>query len=187
MTSFNHYALGAVADWLHRTVGGLAPAGPGYRQIAVQPRPGGGMTWASARHITPYGMAECSWTIQDGKLEVNVTVPPNTTALVSLPGGQENPIEVNSGTHSWSYAYEDPHARGPLSLDSTIGEIHADPAAWAAVKGVIDRLVPQNGFIMYVLPSQRRRSLRDALATLPNADELLTSISEAFARLEREP
>ncbi len=44
MTSFNHYALGAVADWLHRTVGGLAPAQPGYRQIAVRPRPGGGLT-----------------------------------------------------------------------------------------------------------------------------------------------
>ena len=31
MTSFNHYALGAVADWLHRRVAGLAPAAPGYR------------------------------------------------------------------------------------------------------------------------------------------------------------
>jgi alpha-L-rhamnosidase len=167
-------------------VGGLAPAGPGYRQIAVRPRPGGGLTWGSARHITPYGRAECSWAIQDGKIEVNVTVPPNSTALVSLPGGGESPIEVNSGTHRWSYAYEDPDARASLSLDSLIGEIHADPAAWGAVKNVIDRLIPENGFIMYVLGSQRKRSLREGLSTLPKADEALTAVSEAFARLERE-
>ena len=42
MTSFNHYALGAVADWLHRTVAGLAPAAPGYRRLEMQPTPAAG-------------------------------------------------------------------------------------------------------------------------------------------------
>ena len=46
MTSFNHYAFGAVADWMHRSVGGLAPLEPGYRRILVAPQPGGGLTWA---------------------------------------------------------------------------------------------------------------------------------------------
>ena len=46
MTSFNHYALGAVADWMHRTIGGIAPAEPGYAKVLVAPRPGGGLTWA---------------------------------------------------------------------------------------------------------------------------------------------
>ncbi len=53
MTSFNHYALGAVADWIHRTVAGLAPAEPGYRRLLIRPRPGGGLTWARAEHDTP--------------------------------------------------------------------------------------------------------------------------------------
>ena len=44
MTSFNHYALGAVADWLHRRVAGLAPAAPGYREIAVRPLPTAALT-----------------------------------------------------------------------------------------------------------------------------------------------
>jgi alpha-L-rhamnosidase len=61
MTLFNHYALGAVADWLHRTVGGLAPAAPGYCHLEVRPRPGGDLTYARARHMTPYGLAESSW------------------------------------------------------------------------------------------------------------------------------
>lgn len=108
MTSFNHYALGAVADWLHRTVGGLGPAEPGYRRIAIAPRPGGGMSHASARHLTPYGMAECAWKIEDGSIKVNVVVPPNATANVSLPGKDGGPLEVGAGTHHWAYAYTAP-------------------------------------------------------------------------------
>lgn len=114
MTSFNHYALGAVADWLHRTVGGLAPAEPGYRRLAIAPRPGGGLNYASARHLTPYGMAECAWKIQDGNIEVKVVVPPGVTASVSLPGKEGEPLEVGTGTHRWAYAYRDPNAQKPL-------------------------------------------------------------------------
>ena len=67
MTSFNHYALGAVADWLHRTVAGLAPAAPGYRRLRVAPRPGPGITSAAATHETPYGTAAVSWTARTGR------------------------------------------------------------------------------------------------------------------------
>jgi alpha-L-rhamnosidase len=66
MTSYNHDAFGAVADWLHRTVGGLAPAEPGSRRIAFCPRPGGGWSSAQVRRQTPYGMAECAWKIEAG-------------------------------------------------------------------------------------------------------------------------
>ncbi|KAB8143059.1 Bacterial alpha-L-rhamnosidase [Chloroflexia bacterium SDU3-3] len=105
MTSFNHYALGAVADWLHRTVAGLAPDAPGYRRIRIQPLPGGGLTSASARHATPYGMAACSWQLAGGTLTVEATVPPSTAATVALPGGQ--PFEVGPGQHRWQVAYEE--------------------------------------------------------------------------------
>ena len=105
MNSYNHYALGAVADWLHRTVAGLAPAAPGYRQLRIQPQPGGGLTHAKASHKTPYGLAECSWSIAAGNMELNVIVPPNTTASVYLPGSNAAPLEVGSGSHHWSYSY----------------------------------------------------------------------------------
>ncbi|MET8976379.1 glycoside hydrolase family 78 protein [Streptomyces sp. NPDC004539] len=96
MTSFNHYALGAVADFLHRTVAGLAPAEPGYRRLRVAPRPGGGLTRAEARHLTPYGDARVGWRLADGLLTVEATVPPNTTADLDLPGLREH---LGSGTH----------------------------------------------------------------------------------------
>src|SRR5262249_41948828 len=105
MTSFNHYALGAIADWLHRTVAGLAPAAPGYRQLEICPCPGGGLTWAQARHRTPYGMAEVVWRIEAGQITIEAVVPPNTRASVKLPGNKEAPFEVGAGTYRWSYEY----------------------------------------------------------------------------------
>ena len=80
MTSFNHYALGAVADWMHRTIGGIAPAAPGYQQLRFAPRPGAGLTQGQASCQTPYGEAASTWQIKDGQINLAVTVPPNTTA-----------------------------------------------------------------------------------------------------------
>ncbi|WP_228447468.1 glycoside hydrolase family 78 protein [Streptomyces paludis] len=100
MTSFNHYALGAVADWLHRVVAGLAPAAPGYRRITVRPRPGGELTRARSAHETPYGRASVGWTLRDGMFALRVEVPPNTTAEVFLPDGSA-PVTVGSGTHEY--------------------------------------------------------------------------------------
>jgi alpha-L-rhamnosidase len=101
MTSFNHYALGAVGDWLHRVVGGLALEQSGYKRIAIAPRPGGGMTWARSRLRTPYGMAESSWRIEHGRLLVRAIVPPNSSATVLLPGSAET-FEAGSGQHEWT-------------------------------------------------------------------------------------
>jgi alpha-L-rhamnosidase len=105
MTSFNHYALGAVADWMHRVIGGLAPAAPGYRELRVEPRPGGGLTWARTSHLTPYGLAEVSWRRADGTLTVDVTVPAGTTATVVLPGAA--PASAGPGRHQFSCACRD--------------------------------------------------------------------------------
>ena len=110
MTSFNHYAFGAVADWLHRTVAGLAPAEPGYHRLIMQPHPGGSLTSARASLQTPYGLAECGWMIERGEMRVKVIVPPNTTASVTLPGGDGRSIEVGSGVHNWSYCINISHA-----------------------------------------------------------------------------
>jgi alpha-L-rhamnosidase len=100
MTSFNHYAYGAVADWLHRTVAGLAPAAPGYRRLRVAPRPGPGITSASATHETPYGPAAVSWTLDGTAFALDALVPPNCTAEVALPDGSM-PVEVGSGRHTF--------------------------------------------------------------------------------------
>jgi alpha-L-rhamnosidase len=147
MTSFNHYALGAVADWLHRCVAGLAPAAPGYREILVRPIPGHALTSAAATLDTPYGRAAVAWRRRDGRFRLDVTVPPGATATVHVPG-LADPVRVGPGEHRWSVNDPVP-ALGPVqtvrdAVDDEIlwGELAAaaveygaadDPAAVAAV------------------------------------------------------
>jgi len=97
MTSFNHYALGAVADWLHRVVAGLSPAAPGYRRIRFAPRPGGGLTRAGARHTTPYGDAAIQWHADENGLRVRVEVPVGAEGILDLEG--EDPEVLGHGVH----------------------------------------------------------------------------------------
>ncbi|WP_349885539.1 family 78 glycoside hydrolase catalytic domain [Microbacterium sp. WHRI 7836] len=98
MTSFNHYALGAVADWLHRSVAGLAAAEPGYRRIRFAPRPGGGLTHASSTQRTHYGVASISWHVDGDRLHVDVVVPVGATAELDLPGTSVE--ELGHGSHT---------------------------------------------------------------------------------------
>ncbi|GLY29745.1 glycoside hydrolase family 78 protein [Kineosporia sp. NBRC 101731] len=97
MNSFNHYALGSIADWMHRVIGGIEPLEPGYRRIRFAPVPGGDLTGARARHDSPYGTIECVWTRVDGSLDVSVTLPIGTTGVVEVAGLQRR--EVGPGTH----------------------------------------------------------------------------------------
>lgn len=112
MTSFNHYALGAVVDFLHRVVAGLAPASPGYREILVAPRPGGGLEHASARHRTPLGTAEVSWRREHGRLIVEVLVPRGARALVRLPVEGWHDLTVGGGRHSFNVEFPEPAVDG---------------------------------------------------------------------------
>lgn len=98
MTSFNHYALGAVADWMHRVVGGIAPLEPGYSRVLIAPRPGGGLTWAKAGLDTPHGPVRVSWRTDDGGLTVETDLPAGVTGVLSLDG--EPDTELAAGTHT---------------------------------------------------------------------------------------
>ncbi|WP_332760524.1 alpha-L-rhamnosidase [Pseudarthrobacter sp.] len=138
MTSFNHYALGAIADWMHRTVAGLVPAAPGYRKLRIAPRPLNSLTHASTSHETPYGLARVAWRRAGDRILVDATVPPGTTALVSLPDRSAEFV-VGSGQHSWDVPDAEPAAEpGAVSLHSPLADIMDDPAAYAAVWQAID-------------------------------------------------
>jgi alpha-L-rhamnosidase len=183
MTSFNHYALGAVADWLHRTVAGLAPAAPGYRRITIRPVPGGGLTNASTRHRSPYGLATCSWKIEAGQMTVEAEIPANTTASVYLPGRVGEPFEVGAGRHRWVYPYHLPQVVHPvLTLDSTLGELIDDPVAYAKVMKVIAEHNPEFADRM---DGQTEVTLRQAMLLNPNPDRLAARIEAALASVER--
>jgi alpha-L-rhamnosidase len=90
MNSFNHYAYGAVGDWMYRVIAGIEidPAAPGYKHILIQPKPGGGFSSVRASHQTMYGKVSSTWALKDGKFELAVEVPANTHATVRLPKAQ---------------------------------------------------------------------------------------------------
>jgi alpha-L-rhamnosidase len=128
MTSFNHYALGAVADWMHRRVAGLAPGDPGYRTIDVRPLFTSHLTKASAKHLTPYGEAAVAWTRSGGEIRLSVTVPVGSTAKVAVPGESE-PVEVGHGTHEWTAT--DPYGETPaLPAGPTVRQLMDHEPSW---------------------------------------------------------
>lgn len=101
MTSFNHYALGAVAEWLHQSVAGLSAIEEGYRVMRIAPTPLAGLMQASATLDTPYGKAAVTWRRSGETLLIQAEVPANTEAVVELPG-QADTLRVGSGSHSWA-------------------------------------------------------------------------------------
>ncbi|MCX6971152.1 MAG: family 78 glycoside hydrolase catalytic domain [Verrucomicrobia bacterium] len=102
MNSFNHYAYGAVGDWMVSTVAGLQfdPAQPGYRHILFKPRPGGTLTWAEARLQTPHGETSIRWELKEGQLVLDLVVPDGATATLSPPDGWNHALEIlSAGSH----------------------------------------------------------------------------------------
>ena len=102
MNSFNHYAYGAIGEWLYRVVAGIEidESSPGYKHIIIQPHPGGGLTDAKAKVESMYGPVESGWQIEDKTMTLNVEIPPNTRATVRIASADiedilEGGIEVS--------------------------------------------------------------------------------------------
>ena len=97
MNSFNHYAYGAIGEWLYRYVAGMDvdPEAPGYKHILLAPHPGGGLTNANAEFISLYGKIKSAWMLDGNDFVYEVTVPANTTATVTLPSTSAEDLKMN--------------------------------------------------------------------------------------------
>lgn len=97
MNSFNHYAYGAIGDWMYRSVAGIETdeKGPGYKIIIIKPKLGAGLTYASASLQTYYGTVSSGWKVDNGKVQLDVDIPPNTTATVFIPADQAEGVMEN--------------------------------------------------------------------------------------------
>lgn len=106
MNSLNHYAYGAIGQWMYERIAGLSAKDVGYKKIKIAPIPNVKyVTSASSTINTPYGEASSSWKIKNNIFNLEVTVPPNTTAEIYLPykpeKGTKKIHEVGPGTHSF--------------------------------------------------------------------------------------
>jgi alpha-L-rhamnosidase len=87
MNSFNHYAYGAIGEWMYSVMAGINidPHQPGYKHTFIEPRPGGGLEWVKCSLHTMYGDVSSSWEIKAKTMTTRILVPPNTTATIRLP------------------------------------------------------------------------------------------------------
>jgi alpha-L-rhamnosidase len=130
LASFNHYAFGCVGDWIYRFVAGLGKDQPGYKHIVIDPHPSEKLTHARAGYQSAYGEIASAWALQNGRMHIQATIPPNTTAAVRLPcadlhavleggagikpgagiysvvqAGDSVTLEIGSGSYDFTYPY----------------------------------------------------------------------------------
>lgn len=120
MNSFNHYAYGAIGEWMYRVITGIEidEKAPGYKNIIFYPRPGGNLTHARGKYESGYGTVACEWTLKKNQLSVNCFVPVNTTAKIRIDhveGIVSSPklkyvikdttytAEIGSGSYKWTF------------------------------------------------------------------------------------
>lgn len=99
MVSFNHYANGAVGDWLYRRIAGIEATSGGYRTFRIAPQPGGGITFARGIVYTPYGMIVSDWNISCNVFTIHVKVPVSTACTLALPNRES--YELVSGEYEF--------------------------------------------------------------------------------------
>ncbi len=85
MNSFNHYAYGAIGDWMYRVSAGLETRTPGYRHLIIQPHPSEKLAFSKATYESPYGTVASGWERKDGRIFVSIKIPANSKATVILP------------------------------------------------------------------------------------------------------
>ena len=92
MNSFNHYAYGAIGDWMYRVSAGIEIQSPGYKHILIQPHPSDSLTYSRATFESSYGTISSGWERKDGKIKINVIIPVNTTATITLPANNQDKV-----------------------------------------------------------------------------------------------
>ncbi|MBS1908231.1 MAG: family 78 glycoside hydrolase catalytic domain [Actinobacteria bacterium] len=182
MTSLNHYALGAVVDWMHRTIGGLTAIEPGYRRMRIAPQPGAGLTSAELRHVTAHGEVTVEWRIDGSAFSLNVSIPDDTSAEVLLPLHPHSHVaEITGGEHAFRYEIDAAAAKQTLTLDSTLRAVSDDPAAWRRFTEAFARHfpgVPLDGRA----PEAAGMSVSTMLEYVPGAsDQLRADLAIALA------
>ena len=98
MNSFNHYAYGAIGEWLYGYVAGINidPEVPGFKNIILKPHVGGGLTHANAEYQSLYGLIKSAWKVNGNEFQYAVEVPSNTSATVILPFILVDQLKINN-------------------------------------------------------------------------------------------
>lgn len=161
MNSFNHYAFGAIGEWMLESLAGIQLGQAGYREIVLRPRFIRGMTRVQATRRTPYGKLECSWQCKGGEVAVEVSIPANTTATMYLPE-REEPMPLGSGRYVYRYPTETCLEPQRYSMDATLGELMQNPLGMQ----LLEQAMPGAGQ-MLKMEFLQRKTLQELLTMSP--------------------
>mgnify|MGYP004730147271 FL=1 len=180
MNSLNHYAYGSVGDWMYRKVAGLSQLEPGYKKFQVKPMFVKGIEEWGTEFESVYGKIVAKTSCKNGKIHVHVEVPANTTAVILLPE-KEEVHEVGSGVYDYEYETQTCLAVERFSMDSTLGEIVAEPLAVEMFNqmapGMLDGPMIQFAYGM---------TLAELIGAAPQAKPLYEAVVTALNQKEAE-
>lgn len=180
MNSLNHYAYGSIGDWMYRKVAGLSQLEPGYKKFQVKPMFVKGIEEWGTEFESVYGKIVAKTSCKNGKIHVHVEVPANTTAVIVLPE-KEEVHEVGSGIYDYEYETETCLAVERFSMDSTLGEIVAEPLAVELFNqmapGILEGPMIQFAYGM---------TLAELLGAAPQAKPLYEAVVNALNQKEAE-
>lgn len=106
MTSFNHYAYGAVGDFFYRRIAGIEAMSGGYRSYRIRPLPGGDLSWVEAEVMTANGSLKSRWEISDDLFKIKITSPEDSDGILIMPDGSMEKLNVGENNFSCKYRRE---------------------------------------------------------------------------------
>lgn len=180
MNSLNHYAYGSIGDWMYRKVTGVSQLKPGYKKFKVQPMFVKGIEEAGVTFESIYGQIESKWSCKDGKICGYVKVPVNTTAEIHLPE-KEEVLTVGSGVYEYEYETTTNLTYERFSMDSTMGEILAQPLAVE----MFNRMVPGMADNP-MLAMAHQMTLVELIGAAPEARPLYEAVVKALNEVDRQ-
>ena len=177
MNSLNHYAYGAIGYWLYTRLCGLQCLAPGYKKFAVKPGFIKGITWTDLAYECVYGTIHTAWKCENGKIAVDLTVPANTTCLLTLPEKEET-LELGSGTYHYEYETETHLEQDRYTMETVLRVMLDHPAA----KPIIEQYMPEmlnNPMIEYVKEEPISSLLAYAAEAKPLYEMILRAMNES--------
>ena len=178
LNSMNHYANGAIGDWMYRKIGGINQIEAGYHRFYIRPKFVRGIEEAKTELDSPYGKIVSYWSCRNGKIRVKVQIPVNTTAVLYLPEKQEA-LELGSGNYSYEYDTKTCLRELKFTLDSKLGEILDEPLGMEMMEQMVPELV-HNPMIEYAKQMALSEGISSAPEIRPVYEAVLKALNEQY-------
>ena len=177
MNSLNHYAYGSIGFWLYTRLCGLCLIEPGFRRFAVAPQFIKGITYAEMTYESVYGQIGIAWRCENGIITLDLTVPANTTAMLTLPEKEEI-LTLGSGAYHYEYKTETRLEQERYTLEIPLRVMLEHPAA----RPLLEQYMPEmldNPMIEYVINNPISSMLGYAPQARPLYEMILKAMNES--------